>query len=146
MSPRFEPSARKRPTVLPPVTTTVVMLFHSVVNRPIRRIEFAAIDDLRQGRATSDEANFFWRTATVAWYTLMPVGLILSLLLGRTIPAIVPSTALALPLIGGSYSLAMRHATPEAEYRFIPGPWYALHDLAITGLSVLAGWLVARNL
>jgi hypothetical protein len=122
------------------------MLFHSLVNRPVLRIELDAIDDIRAGRATYGEVNFFWRTATLAWFLLIPVGLSLALLLGRAIPTVLPGTVLSLPFSGGCYSLLLWRITPEAERRFSGRRWYALHDLAVVALAALGGVLVAWSL
>lgn len=143
---RSKPRASGHHVGLPPVTRAVVTLFHLLVNRPILRTELDVIDDIRAGRATYGDVNFFWRTATFAWFLLIPVGLGSALLLGRAIPAILPATVLTLPFSGGCYSFLLWRITPEVESRFSAGRWYALHDLTIVAVAVLAGGLIAGSL
>lgn len=97
MRARSKPGASGRQVGLPPMTRAVVTLFHSLLNRRVLRVELEAIDDIRAGRASYGEVNFFWRTATLAWFLLLPVGFGVALLLGRTIPAILPATV---PILG----------------------------------------------
>src|SRR6266496_3885009 len=95
------------------------------------------------GRSTYVEANFYWRTATLAYAILIPVALPAGLGImsahsltstGGSIIESLGAAVVALPLTGSLYSFAVRNATAANREKFMAAKRYRLHDLAIAGI------------
>lgn len=133
---------QKGSVAAPPMTLGLVLAFHRVVNRPIYDDERRAIGGIFTGRATSGEARFFWQTAQLAYFCLIPVGLLAALALSEVADPLALA-ALVAPFVGGLYSSVVKASTRDARARFKPSTRYFLHDAFILMLIAVTATVIA---